>query len=81
MQILEKSPTILSCLIIDPSMIWNLFLLTGFNNAQMKRTQKSSNGSLLGWFLYNANDRNLDIFVKKYIFSETISSGRAHFAI
>ena len=42
---------------------------------------KSSNGSLLGSFFYNANDRNLDFFCKIDIFSETISSGRTHFAI
>ena len=30
---------------------------------------------------YKANERNLDFFVKVDIFSETISSGRTHFAI
>ena len=42
---------------------------------------KSSNGSLLGWFFYKVNERNLDFFVKIDIFSETISSGRTHLAI
>ena len=42
---------------------------------------KSSNGSLLGLFFYKANERNLDFFVKTDISSETISSGRTHFAI
>ena len=32
-------------------------------------------------FFYNANDGNLDIFCEVDIFSETISSGRTHFAI
>ena len=32
-------------------------------------------------FFYEANERNLDFFVKIDIFSETISSGRTHFAI
>ena len=32
-------------------------------------------------FFYKANERNLDFFVKIDIFSETISSGRTHFAI
>ena len=30
---------------------------------------------------YKANERNLDFFVKIDIFSETIRSGRTHFAI
>ena len=30
---------------------------------------------------YKANERNLDFLVKTDIFSETISSGRTHFAI
>ena len=30
---------------------------------------------------YKANDRNLEFFCKINIFSETISSGRTHFAI
>ena len=30
---------------------------------------------------YKANDRNLEFFCKIDIFSETISSGRTHFAI
>ena len=42
---------------------------------------KSSNGSLLGSFFYNANDRNLDFFGKIDIFSETISSSRTYFVI
>ena len=42
---------------------------------------KNSNGSLLGLFFYKVNERNLDFFVKIDIFSETISSGRTHFAI
>ena len=32
-------------------------------------------------FFYKANKRNLDLFVKIDSFSETISSGRTHFAI
>ena len=32
-------------------------------------------------FFYNANNRNLDFFVKIDIFSEAISSGRTHFTI
>ena len=32
-------------------------------------------------FFYDANDRNLEFFCKIDIFSETINSGRTHFAI